>query len=168
MLAPSPNVVYQNAIASSPRAIYESDRIPVHGYLTLTAEELIVQYSFTFSQDLEERQDAADSRAFQLDTPAVDPGQQWEIRKIISQKVVSREKYYRVKWKDTWMPESEMVRAKELVDAFIANSGSGTGGRKRFRDQGGSAIKQSDCQDKEAPKKRRGRPRKQTQEPQQL
>jgi hypothetical protein len=118
--------------------MYESDRIPVRGYLTLTAEESIIQYSFTFSQDLEERQDAADFRAFQPDT--ADPGQQWEIRKIIGQKVVGREKYYRVEWKDTWMPESEMVGAKELVDAFIANSGSGTGGRKRFRNQGGSAM----------------------------
>lgn len=56
------------------------------------------------------------------------------------------------------MPESEMVGAKELVDAFIANSGSGTGGRKQFRDQGGSAIEQSSWQDKEALKKRHGRP----------
>jgi hypothetical protein len=149
MLAPSPNVTHQTATANSPGAMYESDRIPIRGYFTLTAEESMVQYSFTFSQDLVERHDAADSRAFQPDTPAADPSQQWEIRKIIGQEVVDREKYHRVKWKDTWMPESEMVGAKELVDAFIVNSGSGTAGRKRFRDrdQGGSAIEQSDCQD---------------------
>ncbi|KAG9228934.1 hypothetical protein BJ875DRAFT_524797 [Amylocarpus encephaloides] len=161
-LAPSPDVAHQNATASSRGAMYESDRIPVRGYLTLTAEESRVQYSFTFSQDLGERQDAADSSAFQQDTPAADPGQQWEIRKIIGQKVVGREKYYRVEWKDTWMPESEMVGAKELVYAFIAKNGSGISGRKRFRNQCVSTIEQSDCQDMEAPKKRCGRPRKQT------
>jgi hypothetical protein len=29
------------------------------------------------------------------------------------------------------MPESDLAGAKELVDAFIAHDGSGTGGRKR-------------------------------------
>jgi hypothetical protein len=161
-LGPSPGVAHQIATANSRRAMHESDRIPVRGYLTLSAEESRVQYSFTFSQDLEERQDAADSSAFHPVTRAADPGQQWEIRKIIGQKVVGREKCYRVEWKDTWMPESEMVGAKELVDAFIAKTGSGTTGRKRFRNQCGSTIEQSDYQVMEAPKKRRGRPRKQT------
>jgi hypothetical protein len=30
-----------------------------------------------------------------------------------------------------WMPKSELARAKELVDAFMTNDGSGTRGRKK-------------------------------------
>ena len=36
-----------------------------------------------------------------------------------------------MQWKDTWMPESKLARAKELVDTFIANDRSSTRGRKR-------------------------------------
>jgi hypothetical protein len=65
---------------------------------------------------------------------------------IVGQKAVGREKCYRVEWKNTWMPESEMVGAKGLVDAFIAKIRSGTTDRKRVRNQCGSAIEQSNNQ----------------------
>ena len=67
----------------------------------------------------------------QCTAPIADPSAQWEIRKITGQKMVGRERHYQVEWKDTWMPESELAGAKELVDAFIANDGSGTEGRKQ-------------------------------------
>jgi hypothetical protein len=59
------------------------------------------------------------------------------------------------------MPESELASAKELVDSFMANDGSGTGGRKRPLKRGRPAAGLSDAQGGEEPKKRRGRPRKQ-------
>ncbi|KAH6689920.1 hypothetical protein BKA61DRAFT_585123 [Leptodontidium sp. MPI-SDFR-AT-0119] len=79
----------------------------------------------------------------------------------INQKMVGCERHYRVQWKDTWMPESELAGAKELVDTFMANNGSGTRGRKRPLKRGRSATRQPDARGGEEPKKRRGRPRKQ-------
>jgi hypothetical protein len=58
----------------------------------------------------------------------MDPNQQWEVRKITGRKMVGREMHYQVEWKDTWMPESDLAEAKELVvDAFMAQGGSGSG-----------------------------------------
>jgi hypothetical protein len=57
------------------------------------------------------------------------------------------------------MPESELARAKELVDAFMANDRSG--GRKRLLKRGRPATGQPDARGKEEPKKWHGRPRKQ-------
>jgi hypothetical protein len=59
------------------------------------------------------------------------------------------------------MPESKLAGAKELVDAFIAINGSGTRDRKRPLKRSLPATRQPNAQGKE-PKKRRGRPRKQT------
>ena len=78
----------------------------------------------------------------------------------MGQKMVGRERHYRVEWKDTWMPESELAGAKELVDAFIANDGSGTEGRKRHLERSQSATRQPHARGNDELKKRRGRPRK--------
>jgi hypothetical protein len=93
--------------------------------------------------------------------PATDPNHQWGIRKIIGQKMVGRERHYRVQWKDTWMPESELAGAKKLVDTFTANDGGGTRGRKRPLKRCRPATGQLDTRGGEEPKKRRSRPRKQ-------
>jgi hypothetical protein len=59
------------------------------------------------------------------------------------------------------MPESELAGAKELVDAFTANDGGGTRGRKRPLKRCRPATGLRDARGEEEPKKRRGRPRKQ-------
>ena len=59
------------------------------------------------------------------------------------------------------MPESELAGAKELVDAFTANDGSATGGRKRPLKRCRPAAGLPYARGEEEPKKRRGRPRKQ-------
>jgi hypothetical protein len=59
------------------------------------------------------------------------------------------------------MPESGLTRVKELVDAFMAHNGSGTGDLKRPLKRGWSATSQPDVEEGKEPKKRRGRPQKQ-------
>ncbi|KAH6661870.1 hypothetical protein B0J14DRAFT_663148 [Halenospora varia] len=145
----------------------ESEEIPIHGYFTLKSIESKVVYCLTFSQELLPRpQDRGQRQGTttnlgepQLVAPVADPNHQWGIRKIIDQKMVGRERHYRVEWKDTWVPESELSGAKELVDAFMANDGSG--GRRRPLKRGRPATGQPGVQGEEGPKKRRGRPRKQ-------
>jgi hypothetical protein len=59
------------------------------------------------------------------------------------------------------MPESELARAKELVDTFTANDGSATRGRKRPLKRCRPAAGLPYAWGEEEPKKRRSRPRKQ-------
>jgi hypothetical protein len=140
------------------------------GYFTLKTIGSKVVYCLTFSQELlprpqdrGQRQDTTtDLGEPQSVAPVADPNHQWGIRKIIGQKMVGRERRYRVEWKDTWMPESELAGAKDLVDAFMENGGSGTGGRKLPLNRGWPATGQPDARGEEEPKKRRGRPRKRT------
>lgn len=170
--APSHNSLgtsYQAATATSSGVMHESEEIPVHGYLTLKMVQSQVVYSLTFSQELlprprdrRQRQvTTTDLKETQSVAPVAEPNHQWGIRKIIGQKMVSCERHYRVAWKDTWMPESELAGAKELVDAFIANGGNGIS-RKRPLNRGVLATGQPVALGEEEPKKRRGRPRKQT------
>jgi hypothetical protein len=147
----------------------ESEEIPIHGYFTLKTIRSKVVYCLTFSQELLPRpQDqgqrhdcTTDLEEPQSTAPVTDPNHQWGIRKIIGQKIVGRERHYRVEWKDTWMPESELAGAKELVDAFMVNDGSGTGGRKRPLKRCRPAAGLPYARGEEEPKKQRGRPRKQ-------
>lgn len=123
---------------------------PIHGFLKGIRIGRDTDFNLEFR--LEEPQPAA---------PIIDPNHQWEIRKIIGQKMVGREKHYRVEWKETWMPESELAGAEELVEAFMTEVGTGTRGRKRPQKRSRLAAGLPDAQEGE-PKKRRGRPRKQT------
>jgi hypothetical protein len=66
-----------------------------------------------------------------------------------------------VQWKDTWMPESKLARAKELVDTFTANNKSRTGGRKRPLKRCQPAAKLPYAQGKEKPKKQHSQSQKQ-------
>jgi hypothetical protein len=155
--------------ATSSSSIQESEEIPIYGYFTLKTIASKVVYCLTFSQELlphpqdrRQRQDCTTSlEGPQSAAPVTDPNHQWEIRKIIGQKMVGCERHYRVEWKDTWMPESELAGAKELVDAFTANDGSGTRGRKRSLKRCRPAAGLPYARGGEEPKKRRGRPRKQ-------
>jgi hypothetical protein len=61
-----------------------------------------------------------------------------------------------VQWKDTWMPKSELARAKELVDTFMANDRSAIGGRKRPLKRCWPAARLPYAWGEEEPKKRRG------------
>ena len=164
-----PDVSYRAIAATSSGGMQESDEIPIHGYFTLKTVASKVVYCLTFSQELlprprdrGQRQDCTtDLEGPQSAAPVTDPNYQWGIRKIIGRKMVGRERHYRVQWKDTWMPESELAGAKELVDAFMANDGSGTGGRKRPLKRDRPAARLPYARGGEEPKKRRGRPRKQ-------
>ena len=60
------------------------------------------------------------------------------------------------------MPESELARAKELVDTFIVNDRSGTRARGRPLKRSRLVTKQLDARGEEEPKKRHGRPRRHT------
>jgi hypothetical protein len=159
-------------VATSPGSMYESEEIPIHGYFTLKTIESKVVYCLTFSQELlprprdqGQRQDSTCTTNLEDPHPAAlvtDPNHQWGIRKITGQKIVGRERHYRVEWKDTWMPESELAGAKQLVDTFMASDGSGTGGRKRPLKRSRPGTEQPDARGGEELKKRRGRPRKHT------
>ena len=159
----------QAIAATSPSSMQESEEIPIHGYFTLKTIASKVVYCLTFSQELlphpqdqRQRQDCTTSlEGPQSAAPVTDPNHQWEIRKIIGQKMVGCERHYRVQWKDTWMPESELAGAKELVDRFTVNDGSRTGGRKRPLKRCRPAARLPYAQGEEEPKKRRGQPRKQ-------
>ena len=153
----------QAITATSSGSMQESEEMPIHGYFTLKTIASKVVYCLTFSQELlphpqDQRQGQDCATVFkgpQSAAPVADPNHQWEIRKIIGQKMVGRESHYRVQWKDTWMPESELAGAKELVDTFRANDGSGTGGRKRPLKRCRPAARLPYARGEEEPKKRR-------------
>jgi hypothetical protein len=50
---------------------------------------------------------------------STDPTREWEIRNIIGQKTVAGKVHYCVDWKPTWMPESNLHRAEDLIDQYI-------------------------------------------------
>lgn len=53
-----------------------------------------------------------------LAAQAVVADHDWEVRDIIGRKDVGGEVYYLVDWRQTLVPESALVNAKELVDEF--------------------------------------------------
>ena len=98
----------------------------------------------------------------ELASLAMDFDQEWEIRNIVDRKAVGGIVYYLVDWKPTWMGEFELDGARELVDAFVAQSirheswdGAGEGCCSRL----GHKIRGSDSLSKAEPRSR-GRPRK--------
>jgi hypothetical protein len=48
------------------------------------------------------------------------PGDIWEIRKITGMRKVGGVEEFRVAWQLTWMPESDLGGARDLVDEFRA------------------------------------------------
>jgi len=79
-----------------------------------------------------------------------DAGQEWEIRGIIGRQKVNGVVQYWVEWEPTWMPESELMGARELVDEFEA----------RLQVPCENKIEQGKADDtcETQPKRRRGRP----------
>jgi Chromo (CHRromatin Organisation MOdifier) domain len=65
----------------------------------------------TCPTDLEELQSFA---------PVSDANRLWQICQITDRKVVYGKNHYKVKWEDTWEPESELAGARELIDEFEA------------------------------------------------
>jgi hypothetical protein len=56
----------------------------------------------------------------QLVDRVTDAGQEWEICSIIGRQKVDGVVQYWVEWEPMWMPESELIGARELVDEFEA------------------------------------------------
>jgi len=81
-----------------------------------------------------------------------DAGQEWEIRSIIGRQKVDGIVQYWVEWEPTWMPESELTGARELVDEFEARLQASRGNRNEQGEPEATCEAQS--------KRRRGRPSK--------
>ena len=77
----------------------------------------------------------------------------WEIRRITSMREVDSVQEFRVAWAQTWMPESELRGARELVDEFKA--------RLSVRHGKKNGQAETDVAGESPPKRRRGRPWKQ-------
>jgi hypothetical protein len=97
---------------------------------------------------------------------AAEPNQEWAVRNIIGQKMIDEEMHYQVVWEPTWVPESELAGAKELVDGFVAKShhpqgGIGAGRGKQASRAAPGTSRQPDARGEVGPPKRRGRPWKQ-------
>ncbi len=82
----------------------------------------------------------------------MDANREWEIRNIIGTKRVDGVVHYWVDWEPTWMRESELGGAREMVDKFVARLQV----RRRDKNEKGAADFIGDTQWK----RRRGRPRK--------
>jgi hypothetical protein len=80
-------------------------------------------------------------------------GDLWEIRRITGMRKVDGIQEFCVAWAQTWMPESELGGARELVEEFKARLSVR---HRKKRGQGKTGIVSET-----PPKRRRGRPRKQ-------
>jgi hypothetical protein len=80
------------------------------------------------------------------------PSDSWEIQRIAGMRKVNGAKEFLVAWAQTWMPESELGGAKELVEEFKGRLSVQHGKEKG---QGKPNVMG------EKAKRRRGRPRKQ-------
>ena len=81
-----------------------------------------------------------------------DAGQEWEIRSIIGRQKVDGIVQYWVEWEPTWMPKSELMGARELVDEFEARLQASRGNRNEHEE--------TDAVGETKPKRQRGRPLK--------
>lgn len=62
----------------------------------------------------------------------LDKEEDWEIKKIVDKRRVAKGNEYKVRWRDTWLPESEVGKAQELLREFEAKGRVGHG-RKQGR-----------------------------------
>jgi hypothetical protein len=81
------------------------------------------------------------------------PGDLWDIRRITDMRKVDSVEEFRVAWTQTWMPESSLGGARELVEEFKA--------RLSVRHGKKNGQAETDVVGESLPKRRRGRPRKQ-------
>jgi len=82
------------------------------------------------------------------------PGDLQEIRRFTGMRKVDGVQEFRVAWAQTWMPESDLGGARELVEEFNADLSVR---HVKKRGQG-----KADIVGEMPPKRRRGRPRKQS------
>jgi hypothetical protein len=80
------------------------------------------------------------------------PGDLWDIRRITGMRKVDRVEEFRVAWALTWIPESDLGGARELVEEFRARLSV------RHRNKNGQG--KTDIAGERPLKRRRGRPRK--------
>ena len=80
------------------------------------------------------------------------PGDLWEIYKITGMRKVDGVEEFCVAWAQTWMPESDLGGARELVEEFRA--------RLSVRNRNKNRQDKADVMGETTSKKRRGRPRK--------
>jgi hypothetical protein len=78
------------------------------------------------------------------------PGDLWDIRRIIGIRKVDGVEEFRVAWAETWMPGSDLGGARELVDEFKARLSV------LHRNKNGQG--KTDVMGEKASKRRRGRP----------
>ena len=81
------------------------------------------------------------------------PSDSWDIHRITGMRKVDGVEQFRVAWAETWMPESDLGEARELVEEFKARLSV----RQRTKNRQGK----TDVTGEGPPKRRRGRPRKQ-------
>jgi hypothetical protein len=98
--------------------------------------------------------DSSVTVALQTDVGDPQHSDLWEIRGIIGTRKVDGVVHYWVDWEPTWMLESELGGAREFVDEFKARLQERRGNKNGQRETGTAGEAQ--------PKRRRGRPRKQS------
>jgi hypothetical protein len=81
------------------------------------------------------------------------PSDLWDIRRITGMRKVDGVEEFRVAWAETWMPESDLGGARELMDEFKA--------KLSIRQRNKNGQGKTDVTAERPSKRRRGRPRKQ-------
>ena len=56
--------------------------------------------------------------------------EEWEVRRILGKRWVEKGSEYKVRWKDTWLPRSQLANAQRLLQEFEARH-RGHGGRNQ-------------------------------------
>jgi hypothetical protein len=104
---------------------------------------------------LEEPRTCPQHTVFHQSTDGGDPqtDELWDIQRITGTRKVNSAEEFRVAWAQTWMPESELGGARELVEEFKARLSVQRGKKKG---QGKPNVT-----GEKASKRQRGRPRKQ-------
>ncbi len=62
---------------------------------------------------------------------ALEDEEEWEIRRIIGKRRAGKGYEYKVRWKDTWLPKSELGNARRLLQEFEAQCRSQRGPEPR-------------------------------------
>lgn len=99
--------------------------------------------------------------------PTADSDHSWEVRKIVSRKIVDGEEHYEVEWENSWMSKQELDGARQLIHEYDTRLRCAKGKCRKVeqrssRGTGDSAIvakESASCRG--VAKRPRGRPRKQ-------
>ena len=69
----------------------------------------------------------------------VSDGQEWEITEIVDRRRIGKDYEYKVCWKDTWLPQSELGNARRLLRKFDARRAASRRGNRVGRACGNRA-----------------------------